>query len=56
VPAARGTSDVSARRLRVLWSGTARSFDERTDLTHLRRTALAIAAFVADWCGVRPRG
>jgi acetylornithine deacetylase len=31
----------------------AHAFDERTDLDHLRRTTLAIAAFIADWCGVR---
>jgi len=31
------------------------AFDERTDLEHLRKTTLAIAAFIADWCGVRPR-
>ncbi len=28
-------------------------FDERCDLDRLQRTTLAIAAFVADWCGVR---
>ncbi|MBX6743332.1 MAG: ArgE/DapE family deacylase [Acetobacteraceae bacterium] len=33
----------------------AHAFDERTDLDHLRKTTLAIAAFIADWCGVRPR-
>lgn len=31
------------------------AFDERTDLAHLKRTTLAIAGFIADWCGVRPR-
>jgi acetylornithine deacetylase len=28
-------------------------FDEHGDLGNLRRTTLAIAAFVADWCGLR---
>lgn len=28
-------------------------FDERCDLDRLRRTTLVIAAFIADWCGVR---
>ena len=28
-------------------------FDERAHLDTLRRTTLAIAAFAADWCGVR---
>jgi acetylornithine deacetylase len=32
----------------------AHAFDERTELAHLRTTTLAIAAFVADWCGLRP--
>jgi acetylornithine deacetylase len=32
------------------------AFDERANLAHLRKTTLAIAAFIADWCGVRPRG
>jgi acetylornithine deacetylase len=32
----------------------AHAFDERTDLDHLRQTTLAIAAFIADWCGARP--
>ena len=30
-------------------------FDERAHLPTLQRTTLAIAAFVADWCGVRER-
>ncbi|MCX7932590.1 MAG: ArgE/DapE family deacylase [Rhodovarius sp.] len=30
----------------------AHAFDERTDLAHLKKTTLAIAAFIADWCGV----
>jgi acetylornithine deacetylase len=30
----------------------AHGFDERTDLAFLKTTTLAIAAFVADWCGV----
>ena len=30
-------------------------FDERADLDMLRQVTLSIAAFVADWCGVRPR-
>lgn len=29
----------------------AHAFDERTDLAHLKKTTLAIAAFIADWCG-----
>ncbi len=32
----------------------AHAFDERTELAHLQQTTLAIAAFIADWCGVRP--
>ncbi len=31
------------------------AFDERADLAHLKKTTLSIAAFIADWCGVRPR-
>ncbi|RVT97737.1 ArgE/DapE family deacylase [Rhodovarius crocodyli] len=27
-------------------------FDERTNLAHLKSTTLAIATFIADWCGV----
>ncbi|TCZ59825.1 ArgE/DapE family deacylase [Roseicella aquatilis] len=34
----------------------AHAFDERTELEHLKRTTLAIAAFIADWCGTRPIG
>jgi acetylornithine deacetylase len=34
----------------------AHAFDERTNLAHLQRSTLAIAAFIADWCGVRERG
>jgi acetylornithine deacetylase len=34
----------------------AHAFDERTDLAHLKKTTLSIAAFIADWCGTRPRG
>ncbi len=34
----------------------AHAFDERTDLDHLKQTTLAIAAFIADWCGARPVG
>ena len=30
----------------------AHAFDERTNLEHLKKTTLAIAAFIADWCGV----
>ena len=30
----------------------AHAFDERTDLDHLKTTTLAIALFIADWCGV----
>lgn len=30
-------------------------FDERGHIETLRQTTLAIAAFVAEWCGVRPR-
>jgi acetylornithine deacetylase len=33
----------------------AHAFDERTNLAHLERTTLAIAAFIAAWCGVRER-
>lgn len=33
----------------------AHAFDERVHLPTLRRTTLAIAAFIAEWCGVRPR-
>ena len=29
-------------------------FDERANLANLKRTTLAIAAFIADWCGTRP--
>lgn len=29
-------------------------FDERAHLETLRQTTLAIAAFIADWCGTRP--
>lgn len=29
-------------------------FDERADIEFLRTTTLSIAAFVADWCGLRP--
>ncbi|MDN3562885.1 ArgE/DapE family deacylase [Paeniroseomonas aquatica] len=32
----------------------AHAFDERTSLDHLKQTTLAIAAFIADWCGARP--
>ena len=32
----------------------AHAFDERAHLPTLRQTTLAIAAFIADWCGVRP--
>jgi acetylornithine deacetylase len=32
----------------------AHAFDERTELAHLKRTTLSIAAFIADWCGTRP--
>lgn len=34
----------------------AHGFDERTDLAFLRETTVALAAFVADWCGLRPLG
>ncbi len=33
----------------------AHGFDERTSLEDLRRCTLTIAAFIADWCGTRPR-
>ena len=33
----------------------AHAFDECTELAHLKRTTLAIAAFIAEWCGVRER-
>ena len=32
----------------------AHAFDERTDLAHLKTTTLAMAAFIADWCGLHP--
>jgi acetylornithine deacetylase len=32
----------------------AHAFDERAHLPTLKRTTLSIAAFIADWCGVRP--
>ena len=32
----------------------AHAFDERAHLPTLKQTTLAIAAFIADWCGVRP--
>ena len=32
----------------------AHGFDERTNLDSLKTTTLSIAAFIADWCGVRP--
>ena len=31
----------------------AHAFDERMNLAALKRTTLAIAAFVVDWCGTR---
>jgi acetylornithine deacetylase len=31
----------------------AHAFDERANLPDLKRTTLAIAAFIADWCGTR---
>ncbi|NKC33779.1 ArgE/DapE family deacylase [Falsiroseomonas selenitidurans] len=34
----------------------AHGFDERTSLADLKTCTLTIAAFIADWCGVRPRG
>lgn len=34
----------------------AHAFDERTQLAHLQKTTLSIAAFIADWCGTRPIG
>ena len=33
----------------------AHGFDERTSLADLKTCTLTIAAFMADWCGVRPR-
>lgn len=33
----------------------AHAFDERTSLADLRTCTLTIAAFIADWCGVRER-
>ncbi len=30
----------------------AHAFDERTNLEHLKTTTLAMATFIADWCGV----
>ena len=32
----------------------AHAFDERAELASLKRTTLAIAAFIADWCGTGP--
>jgi acetylornithine deacetylase len=32
----------------------AHGFDERTSIADLRSCTLTIAAFIADWCGVRP--
>ncbi len=32
----------------------AHAFDERAHLPTLKQTTLAIAAFIADWCGTRP--
>jgi acetylornithine deacetylase len=32
----------------------AHGFDERTDLDFLKTTTLAIAGFIADWCGLKP--
>lgn len=29
-------------------------FDERTNLAHLKTTTLAMAGFIADWCGLQP--
>jgi acetylornithine deacetylase len=34
----------------------AHAFDERTSLADLATCTLTIAAFIADWCGVRKRG
>lgn len=34
----------------------AHAFDERTSLADLKTCTLTIAAFIAAWCGVRPRG
>lgn len=31
----------------------AHAFDERTNLEHLKTTTLAMAAFIADWCGLK---
>ncbi|WP_421990538.1 ArgE/DapE family deacylase [Roseococcus sp.] len=31
----------------------AHAFDERTNLEHLKTTTLAMAAFIADWCGLQ---
>jgi acetylornithine deacetylase len=33
----------------------AHAFDERTSIEGLRGTTLAIATFIADWCGLAPR-
>ena len=33
----------------------AHGVDERTSIADLRRCTLTIAAFIADWCGLRPR-
>ncbi len=32
----------------------AHAFDERADLARLKSTTLAIAGFIARWCGTRP--
>ncbi|MCA3364029.1 MAG: ArgE/DapE family deacylase [Roseomonas sp.] len=34
----------------------AHAFDERTSIEDLRKCTRTIATFIADWCGVRPRG
>jgi len=32
----------------------AHAFDERAYLPNLKETTVAIAAFIAEWCGTRP--
>jgi acetylornithine deacetylase len=34
----------------------AHAFDERTSIEDLRKCTRTMATFIADWCGIRPRG
>jgi acetylornithine deacetylase len=62
--AARHSTGVADSRMYGLYYGIpgicygpagegAHAFDERVDLANLKRTTLAIAAFIAGWCGTR---